>query len=114
MSSSIEPPTIFRKSLVNYLTVVELLSINSKNLPKCFSQREAIRDLLKPLNFSCCICRIENTSGRAKRFDSLFALKCHVSKAHHNFSDSKTGLTESKIQDLIDLLDLILFLRLIS
>lgn len=92
---------------------MELLSINKEKLPKCFSQREAIRDLLKPLNFSCCLCRIENISGRAKRFDSLFSLRCHVSKAHHNFVDVKTGLSESKVQDLIDLLDLALYLGLI-
>ena len=114
MSSSIEPSTVFSKPLVNYLTIIELLSINTEKLPKCFSQREAIRDLLKPLNFFCPLCRIANVSGRTKRFDSLFSLKCHVSKVHQNFVDSKTGLTESKIQDLIDLLGVILKLGMIS
>lgn len=113
MSSNIEP-RFFHKSLVNYITIIELLSINKDKLPKCFETREALREILKPLNFSCPLCRLQNISGRAKRFNSLFSLKCHVSKSHHNFDDSKTGLSESKIQDLIDLLDLALFLRLIS
>ena len=112
MRSSIEP-RFFHKSLVNYFTIMELLSIDLEKLPKSFSQREAIREILKPLTFTCCLCRVQNTSGKTKRFDDLFSLKCHVSHSHTNFEDKKTGLTESKVQDLIDILELILSLRLI-
>lgn len=110
MSSSIETPVIFPKLSI----IFELLQIDQSKFHKSFKPRHPISNALHPLIFVCPICKIQNNSGKCKKFLDLWALECHIRKQHKGFSDQKTKLNFEKTLALIKLTKLILFLGVVA